>query len=245
MNAAPSSAPSSAHRAFLTLASPSRAFTGLHSGAAWWFPYLLLLLTSLAFAATIGSRIGWDTVARNNLAASPKQQARIEGLPPKQQSAQVAVIARITRVTAYAASAIGPLVSGALAAAILLATLNFALGGHARFGPLFSVYFFSTLPAVLKLLLVIALLLAGVNTESFAINNPLGSNPAFYLLGSGTPRWAISLLGWLDLFTLWQLAILTFGCAAVAALPRSKAALAVFGWAALLALIGAVATLVS
>lgn len=230
--------PTPAQRTFLTLTSPSRAFAGPGLGRSWWLPYLLLLLASLAFFATVGARVGWPTVTRNNLAASPKQQARIDQLPPSQQSAQIAVVARITRITAYVSSAVGPLIFGAVVAAVLLATLNFALRGHARFPPLFALYFFSTLPAVLKLLLVVALLLAGVDTDSFLINNPLGSNPAFYLLGSGTPRWALSLLSWLDLFTLWQLAILTFGCAAIAAIPRARAAVAVFGWTILLALIG-------
>ena len=241
----PETRDSPVHRALLTLSAPSRAFLGLRSGRDWWLPYLLLLLASLAFFVTVGARVGWPTVTRNNLAASPRQQARLDQLPPAQQAAQVAVIARITRITAYVSSALGPLIFGAVTAAVLLATLNFALGGRARFGPLFALYFFSTLPAVLKLLLVIALLLAGVGTESFLINNPLGSNPAFYLLGSGTPRGLLSLLSWFDLFTLWQLAILTFGCAAIAAIPRARAAVAVFGWAILLALTGTLVTLFS
>ena len=241
---APAARPTPVQRALLTLTSPSRAFAGPGPGLgrSWWLPYLLLLLASLAFSVTVGARVGWPTVTRNNLAASPKQQARIDQLPPSQQSAQIAVVARIT---AYVSSAVGPVIFGAVVAAVLLATLNFALRGHARFPPLFALYFFSTLPAVLKLLLVVALLLAGVDTDSFLINNPLGSNPAFYLLGSGTPRWALSLLGWLDLFTLWQLAILTFGCAAIAAISRARAAVAVFGWTILLALIGTAFTLIS
>lgn len=234
-----------AQRTLLTLASPARAFTPTPSPRSAWLPYLLLLLTSLAFIATIGARVGWDTVARNNLAASPKQQARLDQLPPAQREAQTAAIARITRISGYVTSPLIPLLAAALTAAILLGILNFALGGHARFGPLFAVYLFSALPSVLKLLLVIALLLAGINTDAFLINNPLGSNPAFYLLGSGAPRWLLSLLSWLDLFTLWQLFILTVGASVVAGVTRSKAAFAVLGSTALFALLGALFTLLS
>ncbi len=234
-----SAAPSPFARVLLTFSSPARAFDRLGSGGSWWLPYLLVLLVSFGYATTVGSRVGWEMVARNNLAASAKQQARFTQLPAAHQQAQVAMIARITRTATYVMSAVGPPVFAAVIAGLLLATLNFGLGGHGRFGPLFAVYMFSSLPQLIKLLLVILMLFLGVGGESFQMNNPLGSNPAFYMQGSGAPHWVTSVLSWADVFLIWQLVILVIGSAIVAKVSRGKAAAAVVGWTAIFIAAGA------
>ncbi len=226
----------------LTFTAPARAFTRLGSGGSWWLPYLLIVVIGLGFITTIGSKVGWEAVARNNLANSPKQQARLDQVPPAQQAQQIAVITRITRITAYVVPVVSPLLIGAIIAALFMATLNFVMGGSARFGPLFAVYLFAALPQALKGLIGIATLFAGLSGEAFQINNPVGSNPAFYLQGSGTPLWAMSLLTWFDIFLIWQLAVLIIGCSVVASVPRGKAAVTVLGWAAVAALVGAAMT---
>ncbi len=229
----PDTAPSAWGRVLLTFTSPSQAFRGANLAGAWWLPYLLIVLLGLMYAGTIGHQVGWVAAIRNNLQNTPKQQARMDALSAAQQEAQTATIARIVRASTYAGAVIVPLVSGAVAAGLLSATLNFGFGGHARFGPLFAVYLFSSLPQLIKLLLVGAMLWTGVGGEAFQINNPLGSNPAFYLQGSGTPRAVLSLLSWLDVFVIWQLALLIVGASIVAGVSRGKAAAAVLGWTAL------------
>ena len=229
-NFADAPAPSPFQRVLLIFTAPSRAFAQLGSGGSWWLPYLLAVLIGLAFAATVGSKVSWETVARNNLAGSPKQQARFDQAPAAQQTQQIAIIAKFTRVATYAAFVIAPLVVAAIVAGILLATLNFALGGHARFGALFAVYMFSALPQLVKLLLAMLMLVFGVGTETFQTSNPLGSNPAFYLQGSTVPHWAIALLTWFDAFLIWQIVLLIIGCAVVAKVSRGKAVGVVLGW---------------
>ena len=235
--------PTAFERVLLTFTAPSRAFAHLGSGGSWWLPYLLIVVIGSGFVATIGSKVGWETVARNNLANSPKQQARMDQVPPAQQTQQIAIIARITRITAYIVPVLSPLIVGAVVAALLLATFNFALGGQARFGPLFAVYMFAALPQALKALVGIATLFLGLSGEEFQMNNATGSNPAFYLQGSGAPLWATSLLTWADIFVIWQLTILIIGCSMAASVTRGKAAVAVLGWAAVVALVGAAMTL--
>ena len=181
-----STIPTAAQRLFLTFTAPTRAFTGL-SGRVWWVPYLLIALLSLGFAATVGSKVGWDTVSKNAIANSPKQQARMDQVPAAQQAQQIALVARITRISTYIGVIAGPAIFALIIAAILLGSLNLVLGGHSRFGPLFSLYLYASLPQLLKLILAALLLFLGVGTETFQFNNPLGSNPAYYLQGSGTP----------------------------------------------------------
>ncbi len=236
----PSPAPSPFQRVLLTFTAPSRAFAHFGSGRGWWLPYLLVVLAGFGFVASVGSRVGWDTVARNNLANTPKQQARLAQASPAQQAQQVAFIAKVTRISAFTIPPLSPLMVGALVSLVLMATLNFLFGGSARFGPLFAVYLFSALPQVLKTLLATATLFAGTEPDAFQLGNPLGSNPAFYLHGSGLPAALLNLFSWFDIFLIWQLVILAIGASVVGHVTRGKAAGAVFGWVVVLALLSTV-----
>ncbi len=230
--------PTAWQRVILTFTAPSRAFQQLGAGRSWWLPYLLVVLIGFGFVASIGSRVGWQTVARTNLAASAKQQGKFDQLPAAQQESQIAVIARITQVTAYLSPVLAPLVVGAIVAGLLLATFNFSMGASARFGPLIAVYFFSSLPVALKSLLsILTFYLPGFSPEAFQINNALGSNPAFYLQGTSVPHALLALLSWLDLFLIWQWVILIIGCAIVAKVSRGRAATVVLGWVLVMMLI--------
>ncbi len=231
------STPSPFSRVLNTFAAPRKAFARLEAGTGWWLPFLILVLVGFGYAAAVGTRVGWETVARNNVAQSPAQQARMEKLPAAQQAAGYATAGRITRVVSYTLAVVGPLLFGAIIAGVLLGTLNFGMGGKARFPALFAVYQYAALPQALKLLLVVVTLGLGVGGDAFQMTNPLGSNPAYYL--PGLPKPALSLLSWLDIFTVWEMILLTIGCAAAAKVSRGKAAGAVVGWAVLFALLSA------
>lgn len=231
------SAPSPFGRVALAFTSPTRAFANLGKGGSWWAPYLVLVIVSLGLAATMGRTVGWETVTRNNIASSPKQQARFDQAPAAQQEQQIAIAARFTRIAIYIGFILGPLVLSAIIAAILLATFNFGLGASARFGPLFAVYLLSSMPQVIKSLLAILFLLLGVGRESFLTSNPVGSNLAYYLQGSSAPHWLLAMLSWFDVFLIWQVVLLVIGCAMVAKVSRGRAAAVVIGWVVLFMLV--------
>ncbi|RRA48405.1 YIP1 family protein [Acidipila sp. EB88] len=230
--------PSPLQRVLLVFSTPSRAFAGPRLATSWWLPYLIMMIVGFGAISMIGAKVSWDTVAKNNLAASPKQQARLDALPAEQQQQQLALTARITRTIAFISPVIAPLIAGALISGVFLATFRFGLGAQVHFAPLFAVYFFSSLPMVLKGLLEAVTLALTAGVDTFQINNPLGSNPAYYLQGSGLPHWALSLLSWLDVFLIWQIWLLIIGCAVVARISRSRAALVVLGWTLVSILLG-------
>ncbi len=222
--------PSPFSRVGLVFSAPSKAFALPGLASSWWAPYLVIVLISLGLAVTVGHTVGWETVSRNTLATNAKRQAQFSQATPDQQAQQIAIIARITRVSTYVAPAIGTLILAAMVAGLFLATFNFGLGGHAGFGQLFAVYLLSSLPQVIKSLLVILLLALGVGHDTFLLNNPLGSNIAYYLLGSGTSPVLIAILTWFDVFLIWQIVLLVIGCSMVAKVSRGKAAGVVIGW---------------
>lgn len=68
-----------------TFFSPSKTFTDLRRSAAWWGPFLLMVIVSTLFVYTAGQKIGFRKIAENQVQAQPKTQARLENLPPEQR----------------------------------------------------------------------------------------------------------------------------------------------------------------
>ncbi len=228
--------PSPLARVALIFSSPSKAFALPGLAGSWWAPYLVIVLISFGMIATVGKTVGWDTVTRNAIANS-SSQAKFAQATPDQQAQQIAIASRITSVISYVGPAIGTALISLIVAGLFLATFNFGMGAHAGFGQLFSVYLLSSIPQIIKSLLVILFLLLGVGRDSFFISNPIGSNPAYYLLGSGMPHAVMAILTWFDVFLIWQIILLVIGCAIVAKVSRGKAAMVVVGWVVLFILI--------
>jgi hypothetical protein len=119
-----------------------------------------------------------------------------------------------------------------------LGTINFVFGGKATFGSVFAVWMFASLPSIVKTLLGAVVIFAGTAPESFNLNNfaptsvgaflnPLETNAALYRLASA-----------LDVTSIWYLALMGIGLATVAGVKRTSGYIAVFGWWALIVLIG-------
>ena len=79
----PSSAPGQAPlpegaRIVDTFIAPTKTFTDLRRNAAWWGPFLLMVVVSTLFVYTAGQKIGFRKIMENQMQAQPKQQARLE-----------------------------------------------------------------------------------------------------------------------------------------------------------------------
>jgi hypothetical protein len=219
-------------------AAPSKTFEDIKRGnRSWWLPFLIGVVFTYILCAAISIRIGWPQVAQNAIQMNPKSMERMAQAPPEQR----ATILKITQYSIEGAFAVGPLLVLAVAAvvaAVVLATINFIFGGKAKFGSVFAVWFYATLPALFKSLLGTIVIFSGLAPESFNINNfaptsvgaflnPQDVGPAIYKLASA-----------LDVTTIWYLVLLGMGTAIVAGVKRSSGYIAVFGWWALIVLIG-------
>ena len=72
------------------------------------------------------------------------------------------------------------------------------------------------------------LLMAGVNTDSYNLQNPVGTNLAYYMPDAAP--WLRTVLSFFDVIGLWVLVLLVIGTAIVAKVQRGKAAIVVIGW---------------
>jgi hypothetical protein len=234
-NAEASTPLSEAERVIDTFIAPSKTFNDIQRSASWWLPWLLGVLVTLGFSAAIQEKIGWDKTYSNILQhSSESQQERLAQLPPDQQARQKAIAASFTKYIVWTSPVLG-LLFAAVAAGGLLMTLNFGLGGRAKFGQIFAVWMYATLPWLIQGILGIIVLFAGLDADAFNLKNPVGTNLGYYL-SSDSSQWLIAFGTSIDVLTIWALVLLAIGCAIVARTKLAATATAVVGWWVLITL---------
>jgi hypothetical protein len=210
-----------------TFVAPSKTFTDVRRSASWWLPWLIGVVVTVIFAVVVQQKIGWDKTYQNTLKQSPAQQQRVEQLPADQQARAMQMGANFTKYIFYATPVVA-LIVAVIAAAVLMATVNFGFGGRARFGQMLAVWFYATLPWAIQGILGIATTWF-VDPDSFNLKNFVGTNIGYYL-PSDMPKTVIALGTAIDVFTIWALILLTIGCAIVGNIKKGQAAIAVWGW---------------
>ncbi len=221
-----------------TFIAPSTTFTDLRRSAAWWGPFLLLAVASLLFVYVVDQKIGFRKVVENQVQMSAKAAARLEQMPANQRNQAMESQAKGFRYFSYGYPAV-ILIWNVIIAAILLATFKFGASAEVNFKTSFAIVMYATLPLLLKTILAAVSVLAGVSADSFTFQNPVASNPG-YFLNPADSRLLYGLASALDVFMIWTLILTAVGFTCVSKLKRSTAMLGVFGWYALFTLGGAV-----
>ncbi|MGA2276546.1 MAG: YIP1 family protein [Terracidiphilus sp.] len=225
-------------RVVCTFTAPSKTFQDIHLGnKSWWMPFLISILAGYVFFAAVTLKIGWAQVAENAIHLNPKADEKMAQVPADQREIQMK-FTQYGMEGSFAAAPILILAIGALISLVLWGTINFIFGGKATFGSIFAVWMYANLPGIIKMLLGAVAIFAGTAPESFNLNNfaptsigaflnPLETNAVLYKLASA-----------LDVTTIWCLALQGIGVAAVAKVKSGSGYIAVFGWWALIVLIG-------
>lgn len=218
---------SQGERVLDTFVAPSKTFTDILRSASWWLPFALLALVTVATAFTVDRQVGFARVAENQIHLSPKQADQFDALSADQKAAQMGVMSKTYGYSTYG-SFVLILFFVAIFALVYWASFNFGLGARTTYGQMFAVWMYASLPKLLVGLLTIVTLLAGANTEGYNLQNPVGTNPAYYMPEAAP--WVRSVLSFIDVFSIWQLVLLVIGTAIVARVSRGKAAVVVLGW---------------
>src|ERR1700754_4283844 len=80
---------------------PSKTFTDLNRDSSWWVPWLLMSVFGLIFMFAVQKQVGFEQVAQNENAASPKAQERMEKMTPEGREQAVQVQANFTKYISY------------------------------------------------------------------------------------------------------------------------------------------------
>ncbi len=221
-----------------TFAAPSKTFEDIKRGnRSWWLPFLIAIALGYLLFAAITLRIGWTQVAENAIHFNPKSEARLAQAP----DAQRAMIMKITQYSmegAFLASPLLLLIFALVTAGVLTGTVNFIFGGRARFQSVFAVWFYASLPGSIKALLGGVVIFAGLAPDSFNLKNFAPTNLGAFLNPLDTSAALYNLASALDVTTIWYLALMSIGLATVAGVKRGSGYIAVFGWWALIVLVG-------
>jgi hypothetical protein len=227
---------SQVERVIDTFIAPTKTFQDILRDSSWWMPWLLGVVLTLGFGLAVQQKIGWDKTYNNILLQSPQsQQDRLAQLPPAEQARQKAIGAAFVKYIFWTTPILG-LLFAAIATLVLTGTLNFVLGGHAKFGQMFAVWMYAALPFTIQAVLVIITIYAGLDADAFNLKNPVGTNIG-YFLPQDSPKWLLAFGTAMDILTIWVLILLTIGSSIVAKMKRSTAAVAIFGWWILITLV--------
>ncbi len=217
-----------------TFVAPTATFKDILRSTSWWLPFVLMAVFSTTATYSIDRQVGFSRVAENQVQASPKQAEQLAELTPQARATQMRMRAIGTRYTAYAMPVL-LLLFFAIYAAIMLGTFNFGLGARMTYGQVFAVSFYASLPYLLISLLTILTVCFGSNQESFDMQNPIGTNLAYYLPDAAP--WLKALLAQFDAIKLWTLALTVLGMKTVSKKSLGQAAAVVIGWWLLVVLI--------
>lgn len=238
-SAAPELAPlSEGARIVNTFIAASKTFTDLRRSAAWWAPFLLMAVISMAFVYTVDKKIGFRKVSDNQVEMSPKATARMDQMNKVDREQAMERQAKFTGYISYGFWAL-MLIWYLIVTVVLLVTFKFGAGAHdLTFSRTFAVTIYAALPQIIKSLLAIGSILAGVSPDGFTFQNPVGTNPGFFMSPNDSP-FLYSIATSLDVFMIWTLILAAIGLSCVSKLKRSTAMFGVFGWYVVLMLIGA------
>jgi hypothetical protein len=221
-----------------TFSAPSKTFEDIKRGnKSWWMPLIIVSLVSYIFMAAITIKVGWPQVAENMIHADAKSEERMANAPAEQR----AMMMKFTQYSiegAFAAEPVLALAIVALGSLGLWGTINFGFGGRATYGSIFAVWFYASLPSIIKSLLGTIVIFAGAAPESFNIKNFAPTNLGAFLNPLETNKALYTLATSLDVVTIWTLVLLGIGTAIVAGVKRSSGYIAVFGWWAIFVLFG-------
>jgi hypothetical protein len=217
-----------------TFFAPSKTFTDLRRSASWWAPFLIIALVSLLFVYVVDQKVGFRKVVDNQIQLRPKQAERIDRLPADQRERVMAQQVTITRIISYAVPVFA-LIVYAIFAGVLFATLKFGASADVKFKALFALIVYTRLPELLRALLAVVSILAGVSGDGFNIENPVAVNPGYFIDPSGSAVLR-ALLTPLDVVTIWTLVLTAIGITCISKVKRGTAFAVVFGWFAVVVL---------
>ena len=221
-----------------TFVAPTETFKDILRSSSWWLPFVLMAAASLCVTVAIQHQVGWQQVVETQIQMSPSQQSQLASLTPAQQAKQMHGMVLGYQITSYMYPLL-VLAFSALAALLLWVSFNFGLGARTKYGQIFCLWMYCSLPHLLTDLVTVVRLCFGGNTEGFDLKQPVGTNPGYYFPDASP--WLRTLLGSFDVVGIWALVLLVMGGAIVAKVKWGQAAAVVVGWWLLIVLVSVAA----
>jgi hypothetical protein len=226
--ASPTPAPaplSEGARIINTFIAPSKTFADLRRSAQWWAPFLLITILGWGLVYVAEQKIGVQKIVENGLEARPKAEAMYEKATPEQRAQQV----KWSGVIYYVVIPVFLLLIWVIMAGLQFGTFKFGANAKISYSQSLAVVVYAGLPMVLRNLLAIVSVLAGASADGFTLNNPVASNPGYFMNAADSPFWYF-IASQLDVFLLWTLALTAIGFATTGKVKMGTSFAIVIGW---------------
>jgi len=211
-----------------TFVAPSKTFGDLRRSAAWWGPFVLIALVSTFFVFEVDRNIGFHKIVENQIQLSPRAARQMEQMPAADRDRAMQQQTKFWRGFSYGYPGV-MLIWNIIVAAVLFATFKFAASADVKFKIALAIVMYASLPILIKSVLAAISVAAGAAPDSFTFQNPLASNPG-YFLNPADSRFLYNLLSAIDVFMIWTLALTAIGFTCTSKVKRSIAFMIVFGW---------------
>jgi hypothetical protein len=186
--------------------SPGATFADIARKPDLIVPLIVSILATMAVIETMLARIGAERIVRQSL----EQSGRASNMSPEQLQQALEQGAKVTSIfmhlTGLLAAPIGLLVVAGLG----LLIMNAIFGSRLKFKTAFCVTCYANLVTVLGAVIAVVMVLLS-DPDQFNPQNPAPTNPGFFFNPRETSKPLLSLLGSLDIFTIWLLVLLGIG----------------------------------
>lgn len=211
----PGPRPNSFQRIIGVLISPDATMASIARRPDWVVPLLVLLIMALLTGVVIAQHVDFGAAAREAMESN-------KNMSQEQMDRGVKMAAGIGKVMTYLSpvlSAIGLLI---IAGVLLLAFRLF--GGEGDFKQAFSVTCYSSMPGVIKgILMIIILVLKGGTVPAQTLATLVRTNLGFLVDYKANPI-AFALLSSFDIFSIWYLVLMIIGFAYLSRVSKVKSA---------------------
>src|SRR5579864_941929 len=120
-----------------TFIAPSKTFTDLRRSAAWWAPWILISIFSLAFIFAMAKQVGFEQISKNQVAHSSRAD-QFDKLPADQQAKQLQLSSKIVGFFSYF-SPLLILFYFLISTVVLWATFKVGAGAETTFGQAYAI----------------------------------------------------------------------------------------------------------
>jgi len=210
-----------------TFIAPSKTFTDLRQNANWWGPWLLISIVSLLFVYAMDRQVGFEQISKNEIAKSARAD-QFDKLTADQQEKQIRFSSSLVRYLSYGIPVM-ILLYFAITSGVLWATFKFGAGANVEYKTAYAIVFYAALPGIIGSILGAISMFAGVNPEGFNVNNPVATNPAYFMDPTGN-KFLYGIASGLDIIAIWTIVLLGIGFSCNSKVKRTTAIVMVGAW---------------
>ncbi len=191
--------------------SPGATFADIVRKPDFVVPLIVSILATVAVVETMLARIGAERIVRQSL----EQSGRAATMTPEQMQQALEQGAKFTVVIMHLTGLLAAPIVLLVVAGLGLLIMNAIFGSQLKFKTAFCVVCYANLVSVLGAVIGVVMVLLA-DPETFNAQNPMPTNPGFFLNPRETPKPLLTVLSSLDLFSLWLMVLLGIGFSAAA-----------------------------